>query len=181
MHHRPNVSGALVEALGKLGDQRAVAPIRTALRLQDPKRASCVVGFVALARLNEPDAVDQAAAFFGQALEPYDRQYALKILGESKLPDFVPLLERKLDDDATCRAAATALRDDGSPAALKAIAHQLKNADYMYGTAVLNALAKDTDWLRTAAARALFDQAASSLNAETKATAQKIMEVIVHH
>lgn len=170
--------GALVEALGKLGDERAVGPIRRALKLENPKRAPCMIFFVALARLKQPDALDLATAFFGQPLDPHEKQYAVSTLGKSKLSEFVPLLERQLDDDATCRSAAKALRENGSPEALKAISSRLRNADYRYGAMVLNALAKDNDWSRSADARALFGQAVSSLNAETKATAGQIREAI---
>ncbi|MGH7141003.1 MAG: HEAT repeat domain-containing protein [Pirellulales bacterium] len=169
---------SLIEALGRLGDDLAIEPIRTALTLQQPKRAPCAVFFVALARLKQPDAVALATAFFNQALDSDDRQYAISTLGKSKLSDFLPLLERHLDDDVTCRAAAAALRDNGSPEALKAVTSRLKSADYRYGTAVLNALTKDRDWLRSAEAKAVFSQAASSPNAETQTTARKIMEAI---
>lgn len=163
-----------VVALGQLGDPRAIAPIRAALREETSdafRRLDC---YEALLLLNAADAYDDLLAELKQTEEVNESAVILRLLAAYGGEKAIATIEPYLDREANCRFAASALTLIPSPLAAKGMESRLRSADYRFGPQVLYAVSSNRQWLKSEVGKTLLRKAADSENEATRAAAAKL-------
>jgi HEAT repeat protein len=167
-------SSEYVVALGKLGDPRAIAPIRAVMREEtsDPfRRLAC---YEALLLLKAADAYDDLLAELKQTEEVNETTLILRLLATYGGEKAIATIEPYLDREANCRFAAIALTLIPSPLAAKGMESRLRSADYRFGPQVLYAVSSNRQWFESEVGKTLLRKAAASENEVTRAAAAKL-------
>ncbi|MCL4194681.1 MAG: HEAT repeat domain-containing protein, partial [Thermoguttaceae bacterium] len=118
----------IAQALGKLGDPRAVEPLKQAL----PRSRRFTVQ-LALIRLGVEGIHEQMIERLERAADPQQKRLIIEALGKAGRNESVAVIEPYLDDPQLYSAAALALLDVGSPEAMAPLAERLRKAEYRYG------------------------------------------------
>lgn len=158
----------IVAALGKLGDARAIAPIRKAMR-RHPKLDDGLVGYEALLSLNAPGVFDELPGLLKQRTAPAALGPVLEVFARHSDERMVPIIEPYLDREDSCTVAAKAMTYVRSPAALAALKRRLNAADYALGPQLLAGVWRNAEWIDGADGRDLLDAARQSPNEATRA------------
>lgn len=162
----------IVITLGKLGDPRAIEPIREAYAFTGESFNARFSYVEALFKLKAPSAVDDAAKLLPIANNRNEKPALLQALGRYGGEPAIAVIEPYLDDRETCRYAAYALALADSPKVLPHLEQRLLSADYAYGPKLLQGLAQQPHWLDDNFQ--LLKQASASPNAATQAAAKKL-------
>lgn len=160
----------LVEALGKLGDSRAIIPIRKAMR-RKPNLDDGQVGYEALLSLKATGVLDELRERLRQSSSPAAVGPLLELLARHGDEITVPIIEHYLDREEFCSVAAKAMTYLRSSMAVPPLERRLTSADYVLGPQLLSGLRQNPEWLSSEAGRGLLDAAHQSENEATKAAA----------
>jgi HEAT repeat protein len=158
----------IVAALGKLGDARAIAPIRKAMR-RHPKLDDGLVGYEALLSLKAPGVFEELPGLLKQRTAPAALGPVLEAFARHSDERMVPIIEPYLDREDSCIVAAKAMTYVRSPAALAALKRRLNAADYALGPQLLAGVWRNAEWIDGADGRDLLDAAGQSPNEATRA------------
>ncbi|MGH7141004.1 MAG: HEAT repeat domain-containing protein, partial [Pirellulales bacterium] len=161
---------SIVEALGRLGDGRAIAPIRKAMR-RKPNLDDGLVGYEALLSLKAPGVLDELRERLKQASSPAAVGPLLEVMARHGDERMVPVAEHYLDREEFCSVAAKAMTYLRSSVAITPLERRLKSSDYAFGPQLLNGLRQNQEWLSSEAGQALIEAARQSANDATKAAA----------
>jgi HEAT repeat protein len=162
----------IVITLGKLGDPRAIEPIREAYAFAGEGFRTRFNYIEALLRLKAPSAVEDAAKLLPIANSLPEKPFLLQALGRDGGEPAIAVIEPFLDDRETCRYAAYALALAESPKVLPVLEKRLLSADYAYGPKLLQGLDMKMKWFEDYPE--LLKKASDSPNAATQAAAKKL-------
>jgi HEAT repeat protein len=165
-----------VVALGKLGDPRAVRPIREALREETSDLSRRMACYEALLLLKAADAYGELLDQLKQAPSVNETAMILRLLATYGGEKTIATIEPYLDREADCRFAASALTLIASPLAAKGMESRLRSADYRFGPQVLYTVSSNRQWLKSEVGKTLLRKAAESENETTRATAEKVLK-----
>lgn len=162
----------IVITLGKLGDPRAIEPIREAYAFAAERFSARYTYVEALFKLKAPSAVDDAAKLLPIANNSAEKPVLLQALGRYGGEPAIAVIEPFLDDREVCRYAAYALALAESPKILPILEKRLLSADYAYGPKLLYGLDMKMKWFEDYPE--LLKKASASPNAATQAAAKKL-------
>jgi HEAT repeat protein len=162
----------IVITLGKLGDPRAIEPIREAYAFAGEGFRTRFNYIEALLRLKAPSAVEDAAKLLPIANSLPEKPFLLQALGRDGGELAIAVIEPFLDDREACRYAAYALALAESPKVLPVLEKRLLSADYAYGPKLLQGLAQKSKWFEDYPE--FLKKASDSPNAATQAAAKKL-------
>jgi len=190
------LSGAVADALGKIGDPRALHPLGTILPSLDPE----VAGHVARAMMNIYRSASEALNYKNSLTEYHHPEHLRQVLGREGVDKLLSLLGNSSDNDVLEAAvmllgwygevAATEiffslLKDDAMQAPVEAAVLSLGRKAEPY---LLAALDSDNDQVKIVALRSLYylgiDQDSAKLAAFLKSTNESLqleaLETVKH-
>lgn len=164
-----------IVALGKLGDPRAIEPIRNVLGRKTtgvPIRMAC---YEALLLLEVPGAYRELTDELDKAKDADKINNAFRLLAIYGGEKAIAAIEPYLDREENVQSAAAALTLASSPLAAKVMESRLRRADYRFGPQVLEAVSSNETWLKSQLGDTLLQKAAASANESTKAAATELI------
>jgi HEAT repeat protein len=136
-----------VRALGSLGDQHAIEPIRRVLA-QTPETIRDRLPFYgALLDLKAPNALEGLPLLLDQTFDPAGVSSVLDVLIQYEDPQILPIFERLLDQEAYCREAAEKISYVSLPEVTALLRRRLANSENPCASALHEGLSQNPLWL----------------------------------